>query len=167
MAQAMTAFDRMTPRTHYAFRVAFQMTANEARWEVETKHLVVGVVFGSDSGAIHLLEACGLSRHLVRHEALLRIQPVDREERSDRQAGQEMRLSPSLKAAIESAVMAAGRLGHADIGTGHLLLGLAQAQDELLVRLGVNPEAVRGQLEGTGNPLAEFKGEFNLGTREN
>jgi ATP-dependent Clp protease ATP-binding subunit ClpC len=98
---------------------------NEARRlgqnHVGTEHQLVGLLTHDTSVAASVLLECGINRERVRRAIALAVG-------SPAMAVQQEKVpwTPRLREAIRVSIEAARRLGHAEIGTGHLLLGLAK-----------------------------------------
>lgn len=114
---------------------------------IGTEHLLLGLVRDSESAGATILAGMGAGPNKVRSAvsfAVERGKPVEEEKdaREDR-----LSLSSGAQRAFRLAADEARSLGHSQIGTGHLLLGLAREDDGLaageLQELGVDVHRVR------------------------
>lgn len=134
--------------TEHARRVLFfsrSEVTQQGADAIEPVHLLLGLIRDEGHVAARILHAAHLSPRLVR-------------EVIERGAGspfsvplsREIPFSRSVKKVLEFAAEEAGRLGHPDIGTEHLLLGLLREGDptavSMLSRHGLEVSAVRAEV---------------------
>ncbi len=109
---------------------------------VGTEHLLLGLVQVADCAGTRILtERCGVPLARVTEGiGLLAPPPGGR-------VGEDMQLDPRAKGVVDMAGEEADALGHAHLGTEHLLLALVRERDgvagHVLERLGVELEALR------------------------
>ncbi len=111
---------------------------------IGTEHLLLGLVYEDQGAAAAALESLGISRETVRQQV---------EEVIGR--GQQAPLghipfTPRAKGVLELAAQESRALGHAYVGTEHILLGLTGVGDgvaaQVLVKLGAGQDRVRQQV---------------------
>ena len=111
--------------------------------QIGTEHLLLGLMREDGGVAGRVLRDLGLDLRRV-EELVSRLSTAD-----ERTTSSQLDLSPGTKKVLELAVDVARRMGHHYIGTEHLLLGLVRQQEgialDVLRRLGVSPEEVRGR----------------------
>ena len=122
-----------------------------ARWyyqpRVDTEHLLVGLARERKSVAARALRDLGVELQplLTAFEALW-TEPPTAEPPADR-----VDYSPAAQSAIDRATVAAAERGHANVGTGHLLLAVVTLPDShartLLERLNVSPDTIQPKIE--------------------
>ncbi len=110
---------------------------------IDSEHLLTAL---ADNDVVQaILKRFNLSpEEMKRQVAELAPQPKRREGREGEQVG----VSPRVKAALEAAFRASRDLGHSYIGPEHLLIGLAEEESlasEVLNRYGLTPQALRQQ----------------------
>ena len=112
---------------------------------IEPVHLLLGLIRDDGHVAARILHAAHLSPRLVREEIERGSTPP-----SPVPLSREVPFSRSSKAVLEFAAEEAGRLGHPDIGTEHLLLALLREGDptvaSMLSRHGLELSAVRAEV---------------------
>ena len=161
-----TTFDRMTPQARWGFQVASILAEYAGRTEIGLDELLAGTVFSGDNAATQALRRLGFAPLRVHQAMVGRIFPPARPTASERSdSGNPIGLAAATRAALAAAVTEAERLGHTDIGTGHVLLGVARVAEgdmaALLARFKAQADAVRAQVQAIGNPPVEFK-EFKV-----
>jgi len=129
-------------------RKVIELAAEEARRlghnYIGTEHILLGIVAEGEGMAIGILESLGAHPSAVRSALEFGARP--------REGAAEARLgfTPGANKALGLAADEARRLGHSEIGTGHLLLGLVREGEGLgagiLQSLGANLQRVRQQV---------------------
>jgi ATP-dependent Clp protease ATP-binding subunit ClpA len=119
---------------------------------IGTEHLLLGLVREGEGVAARALAAMGIELSKVRSAVEFIIGRGD-----STTSPSEITLSPRTKKVIELAVDEARRMGHAHVGTEHLLLGLIREGEGIasgvIESLGVTLEAMRRKvLEVMGSP---------------
>jgi len=109
---------------------------------IGTEHLLLGLMQEEGGVAGRVLRELGLELDRVK-------EVVDRLSGAGEYTGGRIDLSPDTQQVLEFAIDEARRMGHHNIGTEHLLLGLVRHNQgialEVLRRLGVTPEQIRRQ----------------------
>lgn len=135
------------PRFNEPTRRVLSIAHAEARrlghgW-VGTEHLALALATDEDGEAGPILRGLGVEAAALDARLGEIIGPGEG-------AGDDRRLTPRAKRVIEHTVDEVRRLGHAEIGTGHLLLGLMGEPEgigaHLLQHAGVEPDLLRRQL---------------------
>jgi ATP-dependent Clp protease ATP-binding subunit ClpC len=134
-------FDRFTRHARHVILLAQEEAARLNHNYVGTEHLLLGLVREENGIAAKVLLELGASAELVAR-GVERLVP-----RNPRPPFGKPALTPRTKRVIELAVEEARQMGHAQIGTEHLLLGLVREADgiaiEVLRGLAVDLERVR------------------------
>jgi ATP-dependent Clp protease ATP-binding subunit ClpC len=146
-------FDKFTEQAKRVLIRSQQEAKRLHHTHIGTEHLLLGLVGEAAGGAAQVLAHLGVAPPQVRRA-------VERDlERGEQPVGGDVRLTPGAKRVIELTVEEARRLGHAHIGTEHLLLGLLREEAGraagVLAGLGVEVERVRHEvlrLTGGGSP---------------
>lgn len=121
---------------------------------IGTEHMLLGLARDGKSTGAQVLSALGVGETKVRSAVeftVARGEEDQEEDQEEKPAGESrLSLSPGAQKAFGLAADEARRLGHSEIGTGHLLLGLARegkgfAAGELQ-GLGVDVQRVRQQV---------------------
>lgn len=112
---------------------------------VGTEHVLLGLVREGEGVAAQVLNNLGVELTLARHAVEFVVG------RGERTVGGDIPLTPRAKRVIEFAIQEAARLGHGNIDTEHLLLGLVREGEGmaagLLESLGVSLDDVPAQIE--------------------
>jgi ATP-dependent Clp protease ATP-binding subunit ClpC len=121
--------------------------------EVDTEHLLLGLIRETDSVADRILiQRIGAFTERIR--ASLERQAPRGPGHNDR----DMRLTPAAKRVIDLAYEEARRIGNNYVGSEHLLLGLILEREGLAARVlaeqGVDPEGTRREVEAMQNESA-------------
>jgi len=137
-------FDKFTEQTKRVLIRSQQEAKRLHHTHIGTEHLLLGLVGETAGGAAQVLAHLGVAPSQVRSA-------VERDlERGEQPVGGDVRLTPGAKRVIEFTVEEARRLGHAHIGTEHLLLGLVREEKGraagVLAGLGVEVERVRHEV---------------------
>jgi ATP-dependent Clp protease ATP-binding subunit ClpC len=136
-------FDRFTKQARQVLQVAQEEAIRLNHNYIGTEHLLLGLAKEEHGIAARVLREVGATpADVVR--AVERMAP-----RNPRAPFGKPALTPRTKRVIELAVDEARQMGHPNIGTEHLLLGLVQETEgiaaEVLRSLGVNLDKVRQQ----------------------
>jgi ATP-dependent Clp protease ATP-binding subunit ClpC len=120
------------------------------------EHLLLGLIREGSGGAARALSALDITLAAVRGQVTQIIG------RGSFTSSGHIPFTPGAKHALERSLPESLALGHAHIGTGHILLGLIHedtgAAAQILVRLGAGLDSVREQVllvlpgEDTGDP---------------
>jgi ATP-dependent Clp protease ATP-binding subunit ClpA len=140
---------RMTPRLHETIRLA--RAAAGPGGQVETRHLLIGLLDEAENLGTRLLEALDVDLAGLRDQAAQSGSSEPAPEAGNQQAGGEASvwdgLSAPARLVIAGALEAAVDFGHNYIGCEHLLLSLASLDDseaaEPLRRAGADPDSLR------------------------
>jgi hypothetical protein len=116
---------RCTDRVKTVLRVADQEARHRSHSEVQTEHLVFGILADEDCLAYRSLAVCSIAG------ALRSAVETDLETVSQN-GGTNPTLDLQARRALEHALREALKLGHNYIGTEHLLLALARGEGETL-----------------------------------
>ncbi len=158
-----TLFDRVTPRARWSFQVASIFAAYAGQTMIGPEHLLAGVVFSQDSAAMQVLRQAGIDRRALWRAAVRDVLP---DTGPAGQPGDRLSLAPASRAALVAAVVAAEQMGHPAIGTGHVLVGVAQTATgqvaALLARFGITADALRPQVQALALPPAEQRAPSRL-----
>ena len=147
---------RLTPRAKQVIEFATEEARRLGHEDIDAEHFLLGLVREGEGIAAGILESLGvnLTELGAAVEAAsgpeVRAGQEDTTGRAEQDAGTEIRLTPGARKAISLAAEEARRLGHEQIGTGHLLLGLAREGEGfaagILRSLGVTLERLRRQV---------------------
>jgi ATP-dependent Clp protease ATP-binding subunit ClpA len=122
---------------------------------IGTEHVLLGLLRGDDSVAVRVLASLGIWLDDVRDRAA-RLE-LAAAEPTQSQTGQ-IPFTPGAKKALELALREALALGHNHIGTEHILLGLARANEGfgsvILLEHGASPDAIRAEVARETGTLA-------------
>ena len=119
--------DRFTKRARQALTFAKEEATRRQHHEIDTEHLLLGLLTQKEGLAMKALSELGSDRraiYLCIEERIAGLQPQQRFEKKPT-------LAHGAKRAIELAVELAVRMGHHYIGTEHLLLGLLEEREGL------------------------------------
>jgi ATP-dependent Clp protease ATP-binding subunit ClpC len=137
-------FERFTDRA----RRVVVLAQDEARMlnhgYIGTEHLLLGLIHEGEGVAARALEAMGISLDAVRQQVETIIG------RGKEQVSGHIPFTPRAKRVLELSLRESGQLGHAYIGTEHILLGLIREGQgvaaKVLVQLGADLNRVRQQV---------------------
>jgi ATP-dependent Clp protease ATP-binding subunit ClpC len=137
-------FDRFTKRARHVLQLAQEEAQRLKHSTIDTEHLLLGLSQEVNGIASKVLSHLGATPEKITH-AVEEIVGVGQRPSFGRPA-----LTPLTKRVIEQAVDEARLMGHAFIGTEHLLLGLLR-EDEgnaiaVLMSLSLNLEQIRSQV---------------------
>src|SRR6516225_3481761 len=138
-------FERFTDRA----RRVVVLAQDEARMlnhnYIGTEHILLGLIREGEGVAARALESLGISREAVRR----RVEEIIGQGRQA-PSGQ-IPLTPRAKKVLELSLREALQLGHNDVGTEHILLGLIREGEgvaaQVLVKLGADLTGVRQQVD--------------------
>jgi hypothetical protein len=136
--------ERFTQRARRVLSFAQEEAERLQHSYIGTEHMLLGLMREEGSIAGRVLRDLGLDPRRV--EEL-----VERMTRAEqRRSIERLDLSPGTKRVLELAVDEARRMGHYNIGTEHLLLGLVRQGEgitiDVLKRLNISPEEVKRQI---------------------
>lgn len=135
-----TSMENFTNRAAVVVLKAQNSARERGHAELTSQHLLLGLLAEWDGFAGQALEAAGASRDALTRAVEGALPPTGEP------SLEHVPFSPGLKKVLELAVREALRLGHAYVGTEHLLLGLLESGDEpvvgLLTGLGVSKSGV-------------------------
>jgi ATP-dependent Clp protease ATP-binding subunit ClpC len=134
--------DSFTQRARRVLSLAHMEAERMHQANIGTEHLLLGLMEEEGGVAGRVLKELGLELERVK-------EMIDRLSGSGQYRGSKIDLSPGTQQVLEYAIDEARRMGHHNIGTEHLLLGLVRHNEgvalEVLRRLGVTPEQIRRQ----------------------
>ena len=117
---------------------------------IGTEHLLLGLVQDSWSTGTRVLSDMGIGQTQVRSAVQFMVGREEIVEPEERDRGSRLSLTEGAQKALKLAADEARRDGHRQVGTGHLLLGLAREGEGLaaseLLSLGVNVQRFRQQV---------------------
>lgn len=138
------ASERLTRRARQALHFANEEAQALNHSYVGAEHILLGLVREGAGVAAWVLDDMGVRLIQARETVAALVDPGDGEQRTNQQ------LSNSARSVIAYAMQEADRLGHAYVGTEHLLLGLLRDTEsvaiEVLSRMGASLDAVRAQV---------------------
>ncbi|GAB4479725.1 MAG: ATP-dependent Clp protease ATP-binding subunit [Anaerolineales bacterium] len=139
----MAGMERFTQRARRVLSLAHAEAERTRQPFIDTEHLLIGLIEEEGGVAGRVLREMGLELERVR-EIINRLKGA-----GSTPPGAKIELSSATEQALEQAVEEARRLGHAYIGTEHLLLALLHIEGtalEALRRLGATPDEIRRQI---------------------
>lgn len=137
-------FERFTEDARQVVVLAQQESRGLGHEYIGCEHLLLGLTLEQAGGAANVLEANGLTHATIRAQVVRIVG-----EGQEVQTGQ-IPFLPNAKRALEDAMREAHKLGHAQIGTAHLLLGLLvhdNVAQQIIAGLSVDVDQLRGQAE--------------------
>jgi ATP-dependent Clp protease ATP-binding subunit ClpC len=142
---ALSMFERFTDRARRVVVLAQEEARVLNHDYVGTEHILVALIRESGGVAAQALQSLGITEETARQQAGEVAGPA----RTGPQRGH-LPLTPRAKKTLQLSMREAIALGHAYIGTEHLLLGLLREDDGAAIRvlngLGVDPDRVRQQV---------------------
>jgi ATP-dependent Clp protease ATP-binding subunit ClpC len=177
---ALSMFERFTDRARRVVVLAQEEARMLNHDYVGTEHILLGLVREGGGVAAQALASLGITEETARQQ----VEEVVGRGQTGPQRGH-LPMTPLAKKVLQLSMREAIALGHAYIGTEHILLGLVREDDGATIRvlngLGVDPNRVRQQViqlvsarqvheePGTGRAtgrgkrklLAELRGRFD------
>jgi len=153
-----TEMERFTQRARRVLTLAQEAAERLQHEYIGPEHLLLALVQEEGGVAHRVLTDLGVESHRVAE--LIQSLPGNRKA----SGATNLELAPDTKRSLELAVDEARRMGHHDIGTEHLLLGLARqnksAAIDVIRKLGISVEQIRRQLRRVlkENPAAPSGG---------
>ncbi len=142
---ALSMFERFTDRARRVVVLAQEEAKMLNHDYVGTEHILVALIREGGGVAAQALESLGITEETARQQVAEIVGPGE--------PGQErghLPFTPRAKKVVQLSMREAIALGHAYIGTEHILLGLIRADDGVAIRvlngLGVDPNRVRQQV---------------------
>jgi ATP-dependent Clp protease ATP-binding subunit ClpC len=155
-------FERFTERARRVVILAQEEARMLNHNSIGTEHILLGLVREGEGVAAKALETLGISLEAVRQQVEERIgqgQPAPTAH---------IPFTPRSKKVLELSMREALQLGHDDIGTEHILLGLVREGEgvgaQVLLGSGVTLERVRGEVATLLGSLAGEAEEVSVGT---
>jgi ATP-dependent Clp protease ATP-binding subunit ClpC len=155
-------FERFTERARRVVILAQEEARMLNHNYIGTEHILLGLVREGEGVAAKALETLGISLEAVRQQVEERIgqgQPAPTAH---------IPFTPRSKKVLELSMREALQLGHDDIGTEHILLGLVREGEgvgaQVLLGSGVTLERVRGEVATLLGSLAGEAEEVSVGT---
>jgi ATP-dependent Clp protease ATP-binding subunit ClpA len=137
-------FERFTDRTRRVVVLAQEEARMLNHGYIGTEHILLGLIREGDGYAARTLESLGISLDAVRQQVEEIIG------RGQQAPSGHIPFTPRAKKVLELAQREARALGHAYVGTEHILLGLIREGDgvaaQVLVNLGADLNRVRQQV---------------------
>ena len=151
----MGPFDRFNDRAKRVLALAQDEAIRFNHNYIGTEHLLLGLVREGEGVAARVLDSLGVELSKVRSAIELTIGRGD-----STKSPSEITLAPQVKSVINLAIDEARKLGHSNVGTEHLLLGIVRENEstaaKVLASFGVSLEAVRHNVIATlGQPHRE------------
>lgn len=138
-------FERFTEHARHVMSLENRVAQGFHHEYLGTEHLLLGLLREKEGIAAQALSNLGLDRKTVRAEIEKLV-----EAGPETQLTEELHQTPRLKHVIQLAIEEARQLGHNQVGTEHLLLGLFKETDGVaahaLENLKVDQEKVRGEM---------------------
>jgi tetratricopeptide (TPR) repeat protein len=148
MSRPMKLDKRLTDRVKYCIALAEEEARLANDREIDSKHLLLGLIREGEGIAAQALKSLGISLEFTR-DRLKRVLDGDRILPGGRSTAS-IPLTLQAEKTLELSLQEAQQLGQEHIGTQHLLLGLAQLDEgataELLTKIGTTPDLVRKQV---------------------
>jgi ATP-dependent Clp protease ATP-binding subunit ClpA len=137
-------FERFTDRARRVVVLAQEEARMLNHAHIGTEHLLLGLVHEGQGVAARVLEALEISLEAVRREVEATIG------RGERPPSGHIPFTPRAKKVLELSLRESTELGHAHIGTEHILLGLLREGEgvaaQVLVKMGTDRNRVRQQV---------------------
>ncbi|MGW7539236.1 Clp protease N-terminal domain-containing protein [Amycolatopsis sp. NPDC054798] len=149
-------FGRYTDRARHVIVAAQQAAIDGKSAEIDTVHLVLGLLSEPDALAAGAIVAQGVTLEAVKEAAEAKLpEPLD-------EAPEKVPFASAGKKALELTLRESLRLGHNYVGTEHILLALLEQGEgagyEVLAALGVDKERAEAKIKEF---LAEILGTLN------
>src|SRR3984957_6536513 len=143
--RALSMFERFTDRARRVVVLAQEEARMLNHNYIGTEHILLALIRESGGGGAQALESLGVTEGAARHE----VEEIARRGQAGPQRGP-LPFTPPAKKTLQLSLREAIALGHAYIGTEHILLGLLREDDGVAIRvlngLGVDPDRVRQQV---------------------
>ena len=141
----------LTSHAKKAIELAFDEARRLGHNYIGTEHFLLGIEGEGEGMATGILEALGVSPVAVRDALEFTAEPRERvAPQRERVSEERVEFTPGARKAVRLAAEEARRLGHDQVGTGHLLLGLVREGEGLaasiLQSLGANLQRMRQQV---------------------
>ena len=140
----MTQFDRFTESAKDVLRHSEEEARRLNHDYIGTEHLLLGLIWDSESVACRALSEMGVYRAKIRSTVEFIMGGGDPDPKKD------VGLTPRAKQVLELAIDESRGLEHAHVGTEHILLGLVREGDgiaaEVLAGLGVTLDKTRKEV---------------------
>ncbi len=153
-------FERFTDRARQVTVLAQEEARMHNHDNIGTEHILLALVQEGHGVAAQTLESLGITQEAVRQQVEEIIGPGQQAPR-----GGHIPFTPRAKKVLQLSLREAMQLGHAYIGTEHILLGLIREGEgvaaQVLVRLGADRDRVRQQVI---HLLEGYQGEDEPGT---
>ena len=117
-------FERFTERARQVVVLAQDEARSLGHAFIAPEHLLLGLIREEDGIAARVLDSLGVTYASARADA------VARHGEGDQVATGQIPFTPDAKKTLELSLREALGIGHNDIGTEHLLLGLARVRDD-------------------------------------
>ena len=138
-------FERLTDGARRAVVLAREEARLQNRNYIGTEHLLLGLIHQGEGVAAKALESLGILLETVRLQVEEIVAPS-----SEPPAAGLIPFSPRAKKALELAVRESFQLGHDEVGTEHILLGLVREGEgvaaRVLRKLGADQSHVRARV---------------------
>ncbi|MEU0512547.1 MULTISPECIES: Clp protease N-terminal domain-containing protein [Amycolatopsis] len=139
------AFSRFTERARRAVVNAEKVARGAGNEQIETTHILIGVIGERDGLAAKAVENLGVTTESVGERVNATLPPP-----VDGELPAHIPFSQDGRKVIQLTVREALRLGHNYVGTEHMLLALLDQAEgpayEVLTELGITKDAVEGQI---------------------
>lgn len=157
-------FDRFTDEARKLMGLARREALRLKHDYIGTEHMLLGLTRIEGSAAGDVLAALDVGASAIRREVEALAEPGDQE------AGGELRrlpFTPRAKRVLERTLVESADLGHAHVGTEHLLLALVLEEEGIaglaLARLGLRKDFVRREIiELVGGEVTREAARFKL-----
>ncbi len=137
-------FERFTDQARRVVVLAAGESRKHGHDYIGTEHLLLGLIDQGEGVAATALESLGISPEVVRHQVEAIIG------RGAQPPSGHLPFTPRAKTVFELSLRECIQLGHASIGTGHILLGLIVDGEgvagQVLDRLGADLNRIRQQV---------------------
>ena len=155
-------FERFTERARRVVVLAQEEAGMLNHNYIGTEHILLGLIHEGEGVAAKALESLGISLEAVRQQ----VQEIIGQGQSAPTG--HIPFTPRAKKVLELSMREALQLGHDDIGTEHILLGLVREGEgvgaQVLLGSGVSLERVRGEVVTLLGSLAGEAEEVSVGT---
>jgi ATP-dependent Clp protease ATP-binding subunit ClpC len=133
-------FERFTATASHVVVKAQEQAHALGHDHIGTEHLLLGLACEQREIADQVLHSVGITPDRARDQLVLIVPP------SEPVTSGEIPFTPLAKKALELSLRESLALSHTSIGTGHVLLGLLAAKDEISMQIvrecGVDPNAI-------------------------